>query len=92
MADGIAETKEIKQIEKLYTALGLDKSTIASNIHALSVSAAKPLQMQPLPVSKNDKGVAEKLDTSILDSAILKLHESETSDVQSLLGTIFANS
>jgi uncharacterized tellurite resistance protein B-like protein len=91
MADGTVETKEIKQIEKLYTALGLDKSTVASDIHALSVSAAKPLQTQPLPVSKSDNGVAEKLDTSILDSAILKLHESETSDVQSLLGTIFAD-
>ncbi|NUE67503.1 TerB N-terminal domain-containing protein [Snodgrassella sp. ESL0253] len=91
LADGVVETREIKQIEKLYTALGLDKSTVASDIHTLSVSTAQSVQTQPVTISEHTKTAADKPENLILDAAVLKLHESQTSDVQSLLGAIFAD-
>lgn len=91
LADGDAAPAEIKQIEKLYTALGLDKFTVVNDIHTLSASSNKALQKQPLAASENNKTDTDKKSNIILDSAILKLHESETSDVQSLLSSIFTD-
>ena len=91
LADGDAAPAEIKQIEKLYTALGLDKFTVVNDIHTLSASSNKTLQKQPLAASENNKTDTDKKSDIILDSAILKLHESETSDVQSLLSSIFTD-
>lgn len=90
MADGVIENKEIRQLEKLYTALGLDKSTVASDIHNLSVSTAPPVATQPTTISKQTKPAVDS-EISILDTAVLRLHESQTSDVQSLLGSIFSS-
>ena len=36
LADGKIDPSEIKQLEKLYTALGLDKTSVTSDLHALS--------------------------------------------------------
>lgn len=88
LADGIVDVNEIKQIEKLYTTLGLDKSLGSSDIHALSTSKGKASNSTP---TKHDNSIEVANDKFMLDSTILKLHETETNDVQSLLGTIFAD-
>lgn len=77
LADGKVEPDEIKQLEKLYTQLGLDKSKIASDIHNRTVS-----KVQPKRVDDKDKNL-------LLDHATLKFHESQTKDVQAMLGAIF---
>lgn len=79
LADGKVESKEIKQLEGIYTALGLDKNTVSSDIHR--VATAKP------------SGAAQSTDASKvrLDDAILKIHENETKDVQAMLHAIFTD-
>lgn len=79
LADGKVESKEIKQLEGIYTALGLDKTAVSSDIHR--VATAKP------------SGVAQSTDASKvrLDDAILKIHENETKDVQAMLHAIFTD-
>ncbi|QXN27385.1 hypothetical protein KVP08_023080 (plasmid) [Shewanella putrefaciens] len=79
LADGKVESKEIKQLEGIYTALGLDKTSVSSDIHR--VATAKP------------SGAAQSTDASKvrLDDAILKIHENETKDVQAMLHAIFTD-
>lgn len=88
LADGMVDVNEIKQIEKLYTTLGLDKSLVSSDIHTLSTSKASSSNSIP---TTNNNSIEVAKDKFMLDSSILKLHETETNDVQSLLGTIFAD-
>lgn len=79
LADGKVESKEIKQLEGIYTALGLDKTTVSSDIHR--VATTKP------------SGATQSTDASKvrLDEAILKIHENETKDVQAMLHAIFTD-
>jgi len=76
LADGKVEAKEIEQLESIYVALGLDKSTVSSDIHRVATSKAGISQA-------SDKHEVE------LDDVVLMLHESETKDVQAMLHAIF---
>jgi uncharacterized tellurite resistance protein B-like protein len=76
LADGIIHPSESKLLEKLYTALGLDKSMVTSDIHMLSSKRIIPSQ------SKKKE---------LLDEEMIKVHEQETKDAQSILGKIFAD-
>lgn len=81
LADGRIDLSEIKQLEKLYVALGLEKERVSSDIH--NISSAK--------VANQD--VAQKTEEKpsfTLNEDVLALHESETSDVKEMLGAIFA--
>ncbi|QLE98447.1 TerB N-terminal domain-containing protein [Neptunomonas phycophila] len=85
MADGKIDPQEIKQLEKLYTLLGLDKTQVTGDIHGISSSKAGARLVSPqsetiLPASSSFQ----------LDESILAIHESETKDVQSMLSAIFA--
>lgn len=82
LADGKVDAQEIKQIEKLYASLGLDKSLVTSDIHHLT-SATKS-SLSPLQDTGKTKDVFQ------LDEEILAMHESETSDAKSMLESIFA--
>jgi uncharacterized tellurite resistance protein B-like protein len=81
LADGKVDSSEIKQIEKIYIILGLDKSLVASDIHHLT-SSKNPISAVST-VLKNSK------DTFQLDEAILAMHEIDTSDAKSMLESIF---
>jgi tellurite resistance protein len=84
MADGKIDPEEIKQLEKLYTLLGLDKALVTGDIHGMSSSNAS------LPLSSTQSETNAPTSTSFqLDESILAIHESETKDVQSMLGAIF---
>ncbi|MEZ9368934.1 TerB N-terminal domain-containing protein [Shewanella sp. 10N.286.51.B2] len=82
LADGKVDSTEIKQIEKLYTSLGLDRSLVTSDIHHLTSSSSRTITR------------SESSDTSAntfkLDEGILAMHESETSDAKTMLENIFA--
>jgi uncharacterized membrane protein YebE (DUF533 family) len=82
LADGKVDSSEIKQIEKLYTSLGLDRSLVTSDIHHLTSSNSRTFTR------------SESTDTSAntfkLDEGILAMHESETSDAKTMLENIFA--
>ncbi len=84
MADGKIDPEEIKQLEKLYALLGLDKALVTGDIHGMSSSKAR------LRPSSSPSETTSSAPTSFqLDESILAIHESETKDVQSMLGAIF---
>lgn len=82
LADGKIDASEIKQIEKLYTSLGLDKSLVTSDIHAFASSKQ--------PISATSKEASIDKSTFQLDEGILAMHESDTNDAKSMLESIFA--
>ncbi|TMP87537.1 ATPase [Pseudoalteromonas ruthenica] len=82
LADGKIDASEIKQIEKLYTSLGLDKSLVTSDIHAFTSSKQ--------PISATSKEASIDKSTFQLDEGILAIHESDTNDAKSMLESIFA--
>jgi len=97
LADGRVDPTEIKALEKLYTALGLDKALVASDVHNLSASRRLPSSAlgssAKATPAKTPTGTPTQLKGTTagfqLDKEILALHESETSDVQAMLGAIF---
>jgi len=84
MADGKIDPEEIKQLEKLYTLLGLDKALVTGDIHGMSSS-----KVGARPVSPQSETISPASSSFQLDESILAIHESETKDVQSMLGAIF---
>ncbi|RAU17060.1 ATPase [Nitrincola tibetensis] len=84
MADGKIDPEEIKQLEKLYTLLGLDKALVTGDIHGMSSSKAGSR-----PSSSQSESISSTSTSFQLDESILAIHESETKDVQSMLGAIF---
>lgn len=84
MADGKIDPEEIKQLEKLYTLLGLDKALVTGDIHGMSSSKAGSR-----PSSPQSKLISPASTSFQLDESILAIHELETKDVQGMLGAIF---
>ncbi|MDX1537222.1 TerB N-terminal domain-containing protein [Arsukibacterium sp.] len=82
LADGKVDASEIKQIEKLYTSLGLDKSLVASDIHNVTTTWKSK--------SSARSGVDQSKEIFQLDEDILAMHESDTSDAKLMLANIFA--
>lgn len=89
VADGKIMPSEIKQLEKLYGMLGLDKAFVTRDIHALTATktskvmttdVGEPLEAQ----TENGKGFS-------LDESILAIHDSQTKEVQEMLSAIFAS-
>lgn len=80
LADGKIEATEIKQLEKLYTMLGIDKSLIPSDLHQYTTQ--KTISPQKQPTEGN-------ITSFILDDSILAQYEAETKEVHTLLGSIF---
>lgn len=90
-ADGYIDNKEVKQIEKLYTTLGLDKAQVSSDIHQL-ISNDEPVTVAlqsekesfsiPIPVKVHTNAFS-------LNEEIIKIREMETQQVKSVLEEIF---
>lgn len=79
LADGNVDNKEVKQIEKLYTSLGLDKDTVSSDIHQLTTSSHQSVSGR------------ERSSEFSIDETILALHESQTTEAKSMLEEIFTS-
>lgn len=84
LADGKIDLEEIKQLEKLYALLGLDKSLVTSDIHSMSIGKAGTRGT----VTPTDS-IKEASEGFFLNEKVLAIHESQTKDVQSMLNTIF---
>ncbi|MDA1378897.1 hypothetical protein PCI56_02240 [Plesiomonas shigelloides subsp. oncorhynchi] len=84
LADGKVSPGEIKQLEKLYTALGLDKTQVAADVHKLTSCKGSQLVTATINRSIQKQGF-------VLNDELLAFHASETDSVQSLLGTIFVD-
>ncbi|ORM82894.1 ATPase [Pantoea allii] len=79
-SDGTIAPAEIKQLEKIYSSLGLDPLSVSSNIH--QHSATEHSLVSSVPTDHPTAGFA-------LDVNVLARHESATDDVRKLLNTIF---
>lgn len=94
-ADGRIDPQEIKQLEKFYTTLGLDKKQVASDIHALAASS-EPVTVglrdpdtsftipRPTPESTTGKGFS-------LNEELIRIREEETRQVKGVLEGIFSD-
>ncbi|WP_336777999.1 tellurite resistance TerB family protein [Pantoea sp. USHLN256] len=80
-SDGRIEAAEIKQLEKIYSGLGLDPSTLSGIIHQHSTNEQPSAQ-----VFTHKTPVPQEFT---LDARVLARHESATDDVRKLLSTIF---
>ena len=99
LANGNVEPSQIKQIEKLYQALGLDKNSVVSDIHHLT-SAKKitpTFSNEAQLKNSNEQGIDANADISdhnsktyIFNAELLALYESETGDAKAMLASIFA--
>lgn len=88
-ADGHIDPREVKQLEKLYTSLGLDKSQVLSDIHAASAD-------NPVKVALGDHQAGHAIPqpvptapTFTLNENLIRLKETETRQVRDVLENIF---
>ncbi len=88
LADGRIDPAEIRQLEKLYTQLGLEKGMVASDIHNLSSTRL------PRPGRASERVPSEPIEPDggfVLDRELLRRIEEETKEAQSVLESIFAD-
>lgn len=84
LADGKIDPEEIKQLEKLYSLLGLDKSLVTGDIHNMTIGKTG----NQGPTTEPNKEVSKDFR---LNKKVLAIHESQTKDVQKMLDAIFVD-
>ncbi|PLX48755.1 MAG: hypothetical protein C0613_10110 [Desulfobulbaceae bacterium] len=94
-ADGRIDPKEVKQLEKLYTTLGLDKEQVTSDLHVLASSS------EPVTVGLRDPDPGFSIPTPTpetkilsgfsLNQELIRIREEETRQVQGVLEGIFSD-
>jgi len=92
-ADGVVKPEEIKQLEKLYTTLGLNKEQVTSDLHTLAANSG------PVTVGLRDQETtytipqpAKPVGTAmgfVLNEELIRIREEETKQVKSVLEDIF---
>ncbi|MDN3502161.1 TerB N-terminal domain-containing protein [Psychrobacter sp. 5A.1] len=88
LANGNIEPSQIKQIEKLYQALGLDRTMVTSDIHQLTTNKKVNMGINNAPETKDN---SDKNSRSFsFDAELLALHERETAVAKAMLSKIFA--
>ena len=89
-ADGIIKTEEVAGIEKVYRILGLDPSTVYSDLHAGEVSDA-PVRVKAAEPGAPGEAIPEdsSISRSQLDPSRIAAIRSDTARVSSVLGQIF---
>jgi len=87
LADGNVDPKEIKQLEKLYTSLGLDKSLVTSDIHQLTTKRRVPAAS----TDAGSEGEGDGVSVFQLNRDLLKVHEEETQGAKAVLESIFVD-
>lgn len=85
LVDGKIDPDEVKQLEKLYRLLGLDKSLVTGDIH--NFTTGKHIKR----ASETPEAGLESSRSLKLDESLLAIHESQTKDVQAMLSTIFVD-
>lgn len=94
LADGHVGLDEIKQLEKLYITMGLDKKQVTRDIHILST------ENEPVTVGLRDKEVSFNIPQAnievnssksfSLNENLVKIREEETRQVKGILEGIFS--
>ncbi|MBW2010418.1 MAG: TerB N-terminal domain-containing protein [Deltaproteobacteria bacterium] len=94
-ADGRIDPKEVKQLEKLYTTLGLEKDQVTSDIHAQAAPC------EPVTVGIRDPEAAFSIPKPtigapaekgfLLNAELIRIRDEETRQVKGVLEGIFAD-
>lgn len=94
-ADGRIDPREVKQLEKLYTTLGLEKDQVASDIHALASPS------EPVTVGIRDPEITYSIPKPTIEAPatkgfrlneeLIRIREEETRQVKGVLEGIFAD-
>ena len=82
LSDGKIDPDEVRNIEKLYTSLGLDKSKVPGDIHAVSSEGG-------IRSINSSQGKKSKTGNVELNEERLKKHETATNDAKEILNKIF---
>lgn len=90
-ADGDIDPKEVKQLEKLYTSLGLDKSQVASDIHAASVDVPVTVALRDQEATHAIPQPADTAPSFVLNEELIRIREQETRQVRDVLENIFTD-
>ena len=99
-ADGYIDPDEVKQLEKLYNTLGLDKGLVTSDLHVYAAQHANRGEVAPVTVETGTPQVTHAISsgpkpapaTTIgfqINEELLKLREQETQQVKGVLADIF---
>ncbi|WP_230657419.1 tellurite resistance TerB family protein [Psychrobacter sp. I-STPA10] len=94
LANGSVKPEQIKQIEKLYHALGLDKSRVTSDIHHVTTrkKTAQKIGKRLVDVQDNKASGTQSSDNTLsFDADVLAMLESETGEAKAMLASIFAD-
>ncbi len=94
-ADGRIDPKEVKQLEKLYTTLGLNKEQVTSDLHTLAAAS------EPVTVGLRDSEPSFSIPKPKLESVkpmgfslneeLIRIREEETRQVKGVLEEIFSD-
>jgi len=88
-ADGTVAPAEVKLLEKIYKALGLDAQAVYSDLHIAS-STSTPVASQVQPEQAEPIKKASASDGLNLDMARIEALQRETAEVSALLSSVFA--
>ena len=83
-ADGAVSPAEIKMLEKVYKALGVDPQKVFGDVHAVAASAATAHALAPSPVTPKPATAGFQLD-----AARIAALQNDTDQVSALLSNIF---
>jgi len=93
--DGRIDPKKIKQLEKLYVMLGLDKNQVANDLHSLAATSGPvtvglrdPETGFSIPQPKGKTDVSQGLQ---LNEDLIRIREEETRQVKGVLESIFSD-
>ena len=94
-ADGAIAPEEIRVIERLYAAMGLERERVYADLHALA-SAPEPVTVRPADRAMRDFAIPSPppetpAGTVILDAARVSAVMADTAHVSQVLGDIFAD-
>lgn len=88
-ADGYLDPKEIKQLEKLYTALGLDKALVTGDLHTANTDAPVTVAQWEHAPSHSIPAQSVPSPGFTLNKELIRIREQETQQVRSVLENIF---
>lgn len=96
-ADGYIDPSEVKQLEKLYTTLGLDKLQVTSDLHVYAANNVANGEIGPVTVATKTPEPSHAIPKQTpkregfqINEELLKLREQETHQVKGVLAEIFS--
>jgi uncharacterized tellurite resistance protein B-like protein len=88
-ADGHIAPEEVKQLEKLYNSLGLEKTTVINDLHHVKTERKLQPDEPNTHFLKTDDPPIEKNSSNIINHERLRRLEEETAGVKNILEQIF---